>query len=102
MRGLDPLGHGESGIDGNRETSVVQAAPRPGHVDPDGLADRFTRGLPVSSPTATRAVDTSRPVSRWPPAASTPVPLVRFPMSRVKVLVSPALPTAVTAAPRLR
>ena len=76
--------------------------PVPATLIPIAWPDRFTSGPPVSSPATTRAVDTSRPVSRWPPAATAPVPLVRFPMSSVKVLVSPALPTAVTASPRLR
>lgn len=60
--------------------------PVPATLIPMAWPDRFTRGPPVSSPATTWAVDTSRPVSRWPPAASTPVPLVRLPMSRVKVL----------------
>ena len=43
MRGLDLLGHGEGLVHGNGEAGVVQAAARPGHIDPDHLAGQVQR-----------------------------------------------------------
>src|SRR5580693_2141513 len=59
MRGLDPLGHGGSRIDGNRETSVMQSAgevPDVQDEDPGQTrgADGGDRGAPAEVPWAAR------------------------------------------------